>query len=302
METKLIFNRVYDCKSNIDMPVESKMNALVLGFRWILASFSRHRLSPACHSPVSRPRSSNRTCGFPASGSRTRFSLKACACHKQVGGTGDAQGIEDVAGGTSAFPATAHVVFVNLAWPSVIAFVAASGSCRALLDSSSIASIPCHSVRIPEPGPLPSTGVTRLHRYYEPLRHPPGPSTRSACWSRRTTTQLGFPCFPLLLAGMLSPTTPAKRVGHVVHFPARASLPPVQAGSAFASCISGPPRCSLALRPTSSRTARSCLLSPRLRPLRYLHDRWDSYPAGTTFAGAGLAPAGSTNLCTAHVD
>jgi hypothetical protein len=30
----------------------------------------------------------------------------------------------------------------------------------------------------PEPRPLPSTGITRLHRYYEPLRHPraPGPS------------------------------------------------------------------------------------------------------------------------------
>src|SRR5215831_20719313 len=30
----------------------------------------------------------------------------------------------------------------------------------------------------PEPGPLPSTGITRLHRYCRPLRHPktPGPS------------------------------------------------------------------------------------------------------------------------------
>ena len=30
-------------------------------------------------------------------------------------------------------------------------------------------------------------------------------------------------------------------------------------------------------------------------------DRWDSYPAGTTFAGTGLSPAGTTNLCTAHL-
>ena len=28
----------------------------------------------------------------------------------------------------------------------------------------------------------------------------------------------------------------------------------------------------------------------------YLHSRWDSYPAGTTFAGAGLPPAGITGL------
>ncbi len=27
-----------------------------------------------------------------------------------------------------------------------------------------------------------------------------------------------------------------------------------------------------------------------------------SYPAGTTFAGAGLPPAGTMNLCMAHVD
>ena len=44
------------------------------------------------------------------------------------------------------------------------------------------------------------------------------------------------------------------------------------------------------------------LLSPRLRPLRYLHSRWDSYPAGTTFAGTGLTPVGTTDLCTAHLD
>ncbi|MCD4727052.1 MAG: hypothetical protein K8R46_05295, partial [Pirellulales bacterium] len=36
--------------------------------------------------------------------------------------------------------------------------------------------------------------------------------------------------------------------------------------------------------------------SPKLRTLRYLHIRWDSYPAGTTFAGTGLSPAGTTNL------
>src|SRR5437867_7256213 len=33
-----------------------------------------------------------------------------------------------------------------------------------------------------------------------------------------------------------------------------------------------------------------CLLSPRLRALGCLHDRWDSYPAGTIRTGAGLSP------------
>ncbi len=61
---------------------------------------------------------------------------------------------------------------MNLAWPSGIASVAAPGLHGALLDSSSIAAFPCCFVCILEPGPLPSTGITRLHRYYEPLRHP----------------------------------------------------------------------------------------------------------------------------------
>ncbi len=89
---------------------------------------------------------------LPASGSRTRFILEACTMSQA------------------------------LAWPSDIASVAASRSSRALLDSSSIASIPCCSVRALEPGPLSSTGITRLQRYYEPLRHPLRPGARCVCW------------------------------------------------------------------------------------------------------------------------
>ena len=77
---------------------------------------------------------------------------------------------------------------------------------------------------------------------------------------------------------------------------------PIQAGSAFASCLSGPSRRSHMLRPADLQTALRRLLSPKLRTLCHLHIRWDSYPAGTTFTGAGLSPAGITNLFTAHVD
>ena len=55
-------------------------------------------------------------------------------------------------------------------------------------------------------------------------------------------------------------------------------------------------------RPINLQTAFRRLVSPRLRPFRYLHGRWDSYPVGTTCTGAGLAPAGTTCLCTAHLD
>ena len=61
--------------------------------------------------------------------------------------------------------------------------------------------------------------------------------------------------------------------------------------------------CSAFTRVTACRFAESLSLplSPRLRRLRCLHRRWDSYPAGaTTFAGAGLSPAGPRHLFTAH--
>ena len=43
------------------------MGAMVLGFRWLLASLSIRHLSATCHDSVSHPRSSNRTCGATAS-------------------------------------------------------------------------------------------------------------------------------------------------------------------------------------------------------------------------------------------
>jgi len=84
------------------------------------------------HDPVSTPRSSNRTCGSPASGSRTRQHARAC----------------DALHGARHFPE-----FIGLP----------QSPC------------PCRCPRRLEPGPLPSTGVTRLHQYYEPLRHPAEP-------------------------------------------------------------------------------------------------------------------------------
>ena len=38
------------------------------------------------------------------------------------------------------------------------------------------------------------------------------------------------------------------------------------------------------------------------RPSVLIEGRRDSYPAGTTVTGAGLSPAGTTHLCTAHLD
>ena len=59
--------------------VESRRGAVAVGFRWRWPALSRRRLSPACRDPVSPPRSSNRTCRFPASGSPTGFTSRHTA-------------------------------------------------------------------------------------------------------------------------------------------------------------------------------------------------------------------------------
>src|SRR5882672_10087227 len=61
---------------------------------------------------------------------------------------------------------------------------------------------------------LPSTGITRLQRYYEPLRHPRAPSLSltASCWSP-LTTPWGFPCcvrFPCVHAAA---NTPVQQLG-----------------------------------------------------------------------------------------
>ena len=74
---------------------------------------------------------------------------------------------------------------------------------------------------------LPSTGVTRLQRYYEPLRHPIAPCP-SLAGVRLVipTTPMGFPCcarFPCVRAAA---TTPVQRLGVLVaRSPSRISLP-----------------------------------------------------------------------------
>ena len=61
------------------------------------------------------------------------------------------------------------------------------------IERRAIASVPCCFVRILELGILPSTGITRLPRYFEPLRHPPvaerllRPVTKPICHRRRAS-------------------------------------------------------------------------------------------------------------------
>ena len=102
---------------------------------------------------------------------------------------------------------------------------------------------------------LPSAGITRLQRYYGPLRHPVGPTSpsRAVGW-RVPRHQTGLPVLRSFSCSMrAAANTPAKPVGAcVARFPTGGSLPRFRGGSASALSVSGPARRSLTLRPAWS--------------------------------------------------
>src|SRR5271165_4570725 len=104
---------------------------------------------------------------------------------------------------------------------------------------------------------LPSPGVTRLQRYYEPLRHPKAPAcpSRASGWSSLTTPS-GFPCcarFPSCTCCRHYPGAATGRRLRSSH-PAVSAFPENVVGSACTSAFSRLARRSLALRPAHSRS------------------------------------------------
>jgi hypothetical protein len=96
--------------------------------------------------------------------------------------------------------------------------------------------------------PLPSIGITRLPRYYEPLRHPvtPGLSLTGVRLIARTITTQGFPCCVCLpLPYMPSPLPRRNHRLLFVRFNCDGGLPRIIGGSASASFFSRPAQCSL---------------------------------------------------------
>jgi len=105
----------------------------------------------------------------------------------------------------------------------------------------------------PKVGVLPSTGVTRLHQYYFPVRLPPAAAALSQRRGRYPRYD-GSPPFHGSPSRRAVPTTPADRMGaHVDYFPIRAAFPDNLAGRhprrhfrgllGLHSCY-GPPGCS----------------------------------------------------------
>ena len=69
------------------------------------------------------------------------------------------------------------------------------------------------SVTAPHLRPLPSTGITRLLQYYEPLRHPAGPASPSrgpgsVCASPPTGLPMLLPSSPSMRASVTTPADP----------------------------------------------------------------------------------------------
>ena len=128
-----------------------------------------------------------------------------------------------------------------------------------------------------EPRPLPSPGITRLRRYYGPIRHPklPGLSVTGVRLVVPDHT-MGFPVLRALsLCVHAAATAPAQRLCSYLLNPTAISVFPDRVvGSTCASSFSRLARRSLALRPAHSRRHQFVtLFTRRLQPYRYLHDR-----------------------------
>ena len=107
------------------------------------------------HRSVSHPRSSNRTCGFPASGSPTGFTVRHT---KQIT---DRKRHRD----------EASSVILRLTIQLSLKVRMIVGVCRLIANHLHLAFFES----IPEVRVLPSTGITRLQRSYYPVQTPPMP-------------------------------------------------------------------------------------------------------------------------------
>src|ERR1700719_3330941 len=150
--------------------------------------------------------------------------------------------------------------------------------------------------------PLPSTGVTRLRRYYEPLRHPSRPGLSL------TSCQLIHPAItagtsrvahdPLCLHAVAN--TPAGLMELVRSYDStNFGLPSNRDGSAPALRFSRPAQRLLTLRPACSPGRLRDPLHQRLQQSRCLHCCSDCYRVERTSSRAGLLPLW-TSAFTAH--
>src|SRR6516162_8676017 len=108
--------------------------------------------------------------------------------------------------------------------------------------------------------PLPSTSITRLHRYYEPLRHPSAPSlSLTGVWLIIPDHASGLPVLRALSLCTCCRQYPGVAAGCLPRssHPAVSAFPDMAVGSAYTSSFARLARRSLALRPAHSRGHRN---------------------------------------------
>jgi hypothetical protein len=206
---------------------------------------------------VSTFRSSNRTCRFPGSGSRTRLHAFSRVTPSAV-----SERLSELLGCPISRSLTASCVGLELR-------------------------------------PLPSTGITRLQRYYEPLRRPSAPGlSLTGVRLIILITRRGFPCckrFPCVHAAA---TTPVQQMGYSslkLAAPVSA-FPNSTVGSACTSFFSRFARRSLALRPAHSRSHQIRDRYPEASDISSPPCLLRLLPAGAN-RRVGLAPTGKAPPC-----
>ena len=134
---------------------------------------------------------------------------------------------------------------------------------------------------------------SRLHRYYEPLRHPKRPGlSLASCQLIRTAITAGTSRVaygPLCLHAVAN--TPAGLMEFVRSYDStNFGLPRNRGGSAPALVFSRPAQRLLTLRPACSPSRLCDLLHRRLQQLRCLRHCFDCYRVERTSSRAGIPP------------
>src|ERR1039457_7010276 len=156
--------------------------------------------------------------------------------------------------------------------------------------------------------PLPSTGITRLRQYYEPLRHPKRTGrSLASCQLIHTAITAGTSRVahgPLCLHAVAN--TPAGRMDLFLIFFCSLvrfhSLRPSPKPGRVGSCITVFGACSAFTHVTACTLAKSPCdsLHQRLQQFRCLHCCSDCYRVERTSSRTGLTPAVDHHLFTAH--
>jgi hypothetical protein len=150
---------------------------------------------------------------------------------------------------------------------------------------------------------LPSAGVTRLRRYYGPLRHPTRPGLALAsCQLIPTAITAGasrVASDPLCLHAVA--TTPAGSMELIRSYRSTdVGLPEITDGSAPALSVSRPAQRSRGLQPADSPGRLMRPLHRRLQRLRCLHRCSDCYGVERSSSRAGLSSRCGSAPFTAH--